>query len=320
MTISAKVIAHSIADGCPPLPTLQLRYPKFIHGEAKTHRMLRINDAWVDLMEEVGFMDDTNFSRNASSSRAIPVERLIRDVIDDPVYPSFWGKNQPGMSAAEECNELVSHSCHSHARNLTREQAWDEAREHAITTARAYAAAGYHKQIVNRLLEPFCHINVVVTSVHWSNFFALRCHPGAQPEMRELAEKMFAAIATSEPRRLEVGQWHLPYADDTHHDDGTGKDMISVKLSVARCARVSYLTQEGKKPTIEDDLKLYDRLMGSVPLHASPAEHQATPDQTHKNVFGGHRDHRKDDWHRPHLHGNLTGWIQYRKTLDGECQ
>ena len=301
MTITAKVLADSVGThGAPRLITLQLRYPKFIHGEFMTHRM---------------------FSRNASSSRAIPVERLIRDVIEDPVYPSFWGANQKGMQADAECNvplqlqapddsEFWKDPDNTDAQlrhcAMSRTEAWDEARDRAVHMARTFAKAGYHKQIVNRLLEPFCHINVVVTATHWSNFFALRCHRDAQPEMRMLAEAMRDAIDRSAPRGLVHG-WHLPYV----YPDEEGDTTTLIKLSVARCARVSYLTQEGKTPSREEDLALYDRLVSSVPLHASPCEHQATPDL---RMAGYGR------WENPSLHGNLLGWRQYRKTLPGECQ
>jgi thymidylate synthase ThyX len=290
MTIRAEVIADSVSPHGVRLTTLQLRYPKFIHGEFMTHRV---------------------FSRNASSSRAIPVERLIKDVINDPVYPSFWGKDQPGMSAREEHNEFL------HTVEKSREDAWDYARKQAITMAQAFAKAGYHKQIINRLLEPFCHINVVVTATEWTNFFALRCHKDAQPEMRELAEAMRSAITRSAPDRILYDHWHTPYVD-SHDFNWTDEDDIkrAVKCSVARCARVSYLTQDSKIPSVEDDLKLYDRLVGSVPLHASPAEHQATPDEwvdlVDLKAFPG--------WRHPELHGNFRGWIQYRKTLPEENQ
>lgn len=302
MTISAKIIADSIGEQSPRLTTLQLRYPKFIHGELMTHRV---------------------FSRNASSSRAIPVERLIKDVVEDPVYPSFWGKNQPGMQAKDELNTEISLWLSDEKTNVghvwSREELWEQARDYAIYIAKGFSAAGYHKQIVNRLLEPFCHINVVVTATEWSNFFALRCHPDAQPEMRLLAEAIKSAIERSEPQKLDEDEWHLPYIPS---DDGCGHrikwnknidDVTSmIKVSVARCARVSYLTQDNKTPTIEEDLKLYDRLMSSVPLHASPAEHQATPDISHGDDHG--------PWQQPKLHGNLRGWVQHRKTLHGESQ
>lgn len=290
MTIRAEVVADSASPRGVRLTTLQLRYPRFIHAEFMTHRM---------------------FSRNASSSRAIPVERLIADVLADPVYPSYWGKNRPGMQAGDECAELVAADSF---RLLARETAWDGARDQAVRFARAFAAAGYHKQVVNRLLEPFSHINVVVTATEWSNFFALRCHPAAQPEMRMLAEVMRAAMDASAPRLLRPGEWHLPYvgADLVAQDypEPLRSSDAAIKASVARCARVSYLTQDGRESTMEEDLRLYARLVGSVPLHASPTEHQATPDEW--SAEGGYA--------RPELHGNLVGWVQFRKTLAGECQ
>jgi thymidylate synthase ThyX len=186
MTIAVKKIADSVSPNGIRLPTLQLRYPKFTHGEFLTHRV---------------------FSRNSSSSRAIPVERLVQDIIDDPVIPSFWGKNQKGMQAIVDCNNEISLSGYNH----TREEVWNHARRCAIYYARSFAEAGYHKQIVNRLLEPFCHINTVVTATDWDNFFALRCHKDAQPEMRLLAETIRNVMEESKPIELKLGQWHLPY-------------------------------------------------------------------------------------------------------------
>lgn len=297
MTITAIIVADSIGEHAPRLTTLQLRYPKFIHGEFMTHRV---------------------FSRNASSSRAIPVARLIQDVIDDPAIPIHWGANQKGMSAASETDALVMiDGAHSN------KAAWLYARDQAVAAAQAFSDAGYHKQIVNRLLEPFYHINVVVTATQWSNFFALRCHPDAQPEMRALADAIFLAMVNSEPVRLEPGQWHLPYATRFDVEEicnySYPKAESSVwpkvlpkyqetltRLSVARCARVSYLTQDGRTPDVAEDLALYDRLIGSVPLHASPAEHQATP-------VGECASNKLDANFGPH-------WIQFRKTLPGECQ
>lgn len=302
MTITATIIADSVSPENIRLTTLQLRYPKFIHGELMTHRV---------------------FSRNASSSRAIPVSRLIKDVLEDPAMPIHWGANQKGMQADEECNEqvvlpVITNMLHAKEFQSMYEKraAWLIAMHRAIEVARAFDAAGYHKQIVNRLIEPFCHINVVVTSTEWSNFFALRCHKDAQPEMRVLAECMREAIATSSQlRKLHPGEWHLPYVSDHDRKNIDNVDPFEpqglIKLSVARCARVSYLTQEGKEPHVLEDLALYDRLVAQVPLHASPAEHQATPDKRYLAWD-------QLAWDQPELHGNLNGWIQYRKTLQGE--
>ena len=304
MTISAKIIADSGSPQGVRITSVQARYPKFIHGELMTHRA---------------------FSRNASSSRAIPIARLVQDVIDDPAMPVFWGKNQPGMQAAVELDDLEliytgANGKPASERKVARE-IWLRSRDLAVKQAQALAKLGAHKQIVNRLIEPFCHINVLITATDWGNFFALRRHPDAQPEIHELADAIFDAMAASTPKLLKFGEWHLPFfdpardvnllptrpPDQAHVAWHTWFDNLAIQVSVARCARVSYLTHEGKPPSVEEDLKLYDRLVGSVPLHASPAEHQATPD----NVLDGR-------WVNSKSHGNFTGWIQYRKTLPNE--
>jgi hypothetical protein len=279
MTIFAKVIADSISPHRKRITSLQLRYPRWIHSEFLTHRV---------------------FSRNASSSRAIPVEKLIEDIIADTAMPIHWGKNQPGMQADEECDALIDigptmNLAHPHT--VTTETAWSHARDMAIANARAFHKAGYHKQIVNRLLEPFSHINVICTATEWDNFFELRLHKDAQPEIRELARCMKESIDNSTPKKLDFGDWHLPYVME---GESQFKNEL-LKISVARCARVSYMTHDGKVPNIEQDLKLYERLVGSVPLHASPAEHQARP------ITG-------DDALR--LRKNFRGWIPYRSILE----
>jgi thymidylate synthase ThyX len=284
---------------------MQLRYPRCIHAEVLTHRV---------------------FSRNSSSSRAIPVKRLIQDVIDDPFIPVHWGKNEPGMQAREEHDADIGVYLPIEAASFgySREKGWLVARDYAVEFAKAFAESGYHKQLVNRLLEPFAHINVVVTSTQWANFFSLRDHEDAEPHIALLAKAMKEARDASKPDMLKYNEWHLPYIMEEDREwvknqeiktisyphVGGMDDMMLIKMSVARCARVSYLTHDGIKPNIENDLKLYDRLVGSIPLHASPAEHQATPDMIalHSREFI-----------TPELHGNLIGWKQFRKLLPKEC-
>ena len=280
MTISAKVIADSTSPDGIRLTTMQLRYPRLIHTEFMTHRL---------------------FSRNASSSRAIPVKRMIEDLIRDPAMPIHWGSNKPGMQAGDELT--------GRERRLV-EEVWLEGMEEAIKTAEALRAMGLHKQIANRILEPWAHINVVVTATDWANFFALRRHPDAQPEIKALADAMWGAMEESYPLGKLITEWHLPYVKDEElieHDVE-----VTRKISVARCARVSYLTHDGRQTTVEEDLQLYDRLLGSQPMHASPAEHQATPDRLLNPDW-------PNGWAKSSLHGNLRGWIQFRKTLSGEA-
>lgn len=310
MTITAKVIAHSRVDaGVPDLITLQLRYPRFIHAEAKTHRLIRIDDAEYEFLQEISFMDDENLSRNASSSRAIPVERMIQDVIDDPAMPVRWGANQPGMQDAGDHDATVVWADHTGPSGNwgSPKDAWLCARDRAVEVAKGFAAVGYHKQVVNRLLEPFSHISVVVTATEWDNFFALRCHPDADPTMRALAEAMRDAIQASKPT-WPVGDWHLPYVSEDDRQSfrvnrDEKKQWFLAMISAARCARVSYLNHDGSNPDIDKDLALAQRLLDSK--HMSPFEHQA------KAWTNGVQ--------KTHLNGNLRGWHQFRKMIEAQA-
>jgi thymidylate synthase ThyX len=269
--MKATVIADSIADGCPRLTTLQLRYPRFIHAEFMTHRV---------------------FSRNASSNRAIPVDRMIKDIIDTPAMPVSWNKEQRGMQGGDESDTCVTLTDeYGYWSNVkTNTEAWLATRDSAIMHARAFAAAGYHKQIVNRILEPFQYINVLVTATEWDNFFALRDHPDAQPEIQALARTMKVAMGDSEPVKLNYGEWHTPYVERNGDK----------RVSSACCASTSYKTVDGKPMTVERALSVFDKLTGD-PLHASPFEHIARPDPDNG---GGCR--------------NFTRWHQWRADLEGD--
>jgi thymidylate synthase ThyX len=290
MTIRAQIIADSVSREGHRLTTFQLRYPRFIHSELMTHRV---------------------FSRNASSSRAVPVARLIEDLQRDPAVPVHWGANQKGMQAGDELHDSDRRECL---------RSWLYARDVAIEQAQRMLKLGLHKQVANRILEPWSHINVVVTSTSWANWYALRDHHDAMPEIEALAKAMLQCHQESEPLLVEPGCWHLPYIADSDIEDACAsetidEDFIEIlkKVSVARCARVSYLTHEGKISTVEEDLDLYGRLLCRSPLHASPAEHQATPDE-----HDGLNTDGEFSWVNPAWHGNFTGWKQLRKMLDNE--
>lgn len=306
----AKVIlASKPTNGAPPIITMHLRYPRIIHSELMTHRV---------------------FSRNARSSRAVPVKTMLEEVRNAPFVPWHWGKNQKGMQADEECNELVRFTDSNDgffSKDFTREAAWLRARDQAVSIADAFADAGYHKQIANRLLEPFMFIDVLVTSTSWANFLFLRDHKDAEPHIHDLAVLVQQTIAGAEYQTLEPGEWHIPYfqgVKDYQEAVNYLRNVAGVaptddrlmevykKVSVARCARISYTPFDGE-PSIERELERYDLLVGSTPLHASPAEHQATPDERCIE------DYSRNSWSSGHLAGNLGGgYIQYRKTLPGE--
>ena len=295
MTISAKIIEDSISDAGVRLTTLQLCYPRFIHAEAKTHRILSQSGEEYEqivLTQDESLMSDRNLSRNASSSRAIPVAKMIEQVRTNPAMPIHWGLNQPGMQANEELKG------EDKLRAIAR---WRLAAEAAANHAEVMMEIGAHKQVANRILEPFQWIHVIVTATEWDNFFELRDHPDAQPEIRALAIAMKEAFAGSRPMTLGEGGWHLPYVTRAERAEHFYDNVdLLLKISAARCARVSYLLHDGQEPSVEKDLALYERLVGGVPLHASPIEHQATPMAS------------AELWS-----GNFRGWLQYRKLVEG---
>ena len=291
---TAVVIADSISDQDIRITTFQLRYWRAIHAELMTHRV---------------------FSRNAGSSRARPYKAIIDQVKTDPWGPLHWGANEPGMQANNEVKEV------HWAKNT-----WRLAAKIAAEQAEELAATGLHKQIVNRVLEPFTYIDVVVTATDYANWFALRLDKDAQPEIQQLAQAMENAMAASAPAMLKPGEWHLPYitvSDHTNIQDylpyviTNNKDkpekMLELlkKISAARCARTSYKAFDGKVASIDDDLSLFDKLMSGNLKHASPTEHQATPDYI--NYWDG-----EIEFVSPWLHGNFKGWVQYRKTIPNE--
>ena len=282
--IEAKIIADSISEAGKRITTMQVKFHRFILSEVNTHRV---------------------FSRNFSSSRAIPTKKLLEQVRNDPAMPVHWGKNQAGMQASEELDELTKDA----AKGQWRVAAFDAAR-----CAESLSILGAHKQIVNRIIEPYVWANGIVTSTEWENWFELRAHSDAQPEIHELALRMQDAMAASSPRLLKAGEWHLPYITDEEREDSfyqieanKSSNMLA-KISAARCCRVSYLKHDGTKADVNDDLHLFQRLAGAEPKHYSPLEHQATPDE----IVPGN-SMVMASWKHPELHGNFKGWCQYRR-------
>lgn len=275
--IDVKVIADSLSANGNRITTLQLEYPRFIHGEFMTHRV---------------------FSRNAASSRAIPVSKMISQVWNVPAMPVYWGANQAGMQAKSELTGW---------RKTCAKTLWTLQGKANCAFAWVFIKLGLHKQLANRGLEAWQNMKVVVTATEWENFFALRCHPDAQPEMQTLANAMRSAIESSVPVRRE---YHLPYVRDEEIQtlglEGTPSTQAGMlrllgPLSAARCARVSYLKHDGTQPNAEDDLKLFKRLVGNQPIHASPTEHQAIAAR-----------------HGGSFHRNLRGWVPFRVMIEQE--
>ncbi|MDY0145330.1 MAG: FAD-dependent thymidylate synthase, partial [Kiritimatiellia bacterium] len=281
MSITAQIVADSVSPQGIRLSTLALKYPRWIHAEFMTHRL---------------------FSRNASSSRAVPSKRL-RAL--EREYPLQWDVNIPGMQSGARLSD---------AQAAKAKAVWDRMADACAAGVAELAEIGLHKQWANRPLEWFTSISVLVSATSFDNFFGVRWHPDAQPEIQELARQMFAALQSSTPRSLEPGDWHLPYvaADEAQ---SLGLDTAR-RCSAARCARVSYLNHDGTAPNVAKDLDTFAKLAGDPnappqPLHASPLEHQATPDRLTT-------PDQPASWQFPAQHGNFYGWRQFRKMIARE--
>jgi thymidylate synthase ThyX len=325
--IEAKPICDSINPQNSRIMTMYWRYPKFLHQESLRHRTLYIHDS----------LYDPDFSFSVSSARAIPFIKLIEEVESDVLRatPLFWGTEQRGMSPGDELDE--------NAKQIA-QLWWKRAALDAAKNARSMAKAQGlfdafpwqipHKSIVNRIIEPYLHVNCLVTGTDrgWMNFFGLRLDKAADPTLQILAREAWKVWNESKPQLLQPGKWHLPYIDN-ETDDKLFKYTLnkhrvckyrednhldySLKVSAARCARLSYLSfSTQKRSTIEEDLELYQKLVGGEILHASPLEHQATPDEWIKQSLWRENDFT---WKHPEQSGNLDlGWRQYRKFLPNE--
>lgn len=275
---TAKVIADSICPEAPVprrLTTLEVIMPRFILAEFNTHRV---------------------FSRNSASSRAIPVKTQLDRVKNDPFIPLELAANKAGMQAGEKLDTDIAELAVGH---------WLVACDDALAVAERLLVLGVHKQWTNRLLEPFMWHTVIVTATEWDGFWAQRLSPLAQPEMRLTAEAMKRAYDESRPAVITSQQCHLPYVTEDDRLVYRTDHINLVKLSVARCARVSYLTHDGRLDR-DADLDLFKRLLEAKPPHWSPMEHVAYPatvvDLAEPEVAARQR--------------NFRGWIQLRGEVE----
>lgn len=282
--ISAHIIKDSISELGVRITTMELEYPRFILAELNTHRMI---------------------SKNSASSRAIPIIKMNEMVVDNPAIPVWIGKNQAGMAAREE---LVGEE-----RELALAQ-WRQGAKQAVDLSTRLSASGLHKQITNRVTEPWQRMKTVATATEWANLLWLRDHEDAQPEFAELAKCIRAELDDSEPELLYVGQWHLPYVNDISNMTID----TALKVSASCCAQVSYRKTDD---SIDKAIDIFDKLVGMDRKHASPFEHQAQVMQYAKEpgMFGWEKGVTHIDRFGNCWSGNFRGWIQYRKLIDGEA-
>lgn len=335
--ISATILADSISPEGVRLTTFELTYPRIILAELNTHKML---------------------SKASASSRAIPFDKMVQTLTGMPVR---FGQANPGMQdKGVDFNAEVGYwdepdffGERVFISYGMPDEAWVKAKASAIEYSEAFYKAGYHKQVYNRLTEPFQMMKTVMTATEWNNFFWLRDDGAADPTLAELARVMREAKNTSVPVHLRPGDWHLPYilsvryknADplvyyiESDHADldmvdeqgGEWKEVTleeAKKVSAARCAAVSFRNVDY---TLVKSEEVFARLVGDERKHASAFEHQGTPMKSEDSEFGkgnvvnipympwswepgiSHMDRNGKLWS-----GNQKGWIQFRKTIDGE--
>lgn len=313
--ISAKVVCDSISEQGVRLTTFEIEYPRIVMSEFNTMRAI---------------------SKNSSSSRAIPVSKMLEHTKNINLKPVYFGSKKSGMQAGEElAGEDLQYA----------QDVWESALNSAVGQAELLDNCGVAKEVTNRLVEPFQLVKVVCTATDWDNFFNLRLHPDADPNICMLAYKMYKAMQESKPVTLKVGEWHLPYVDSCYEIDQNTQEKVgkleyyvgelytkgfkyisledAIKLSAASCASVSYRTDN---MTLEKADKIFDMLIKAEVVHSSPLEHCATPVKPKYNELGYVRVNCSEpqSWEEGVTHmnkqgqlcsGNLRGWVQYRHLL-----
>ena len=303
--IYSKAVQASVGTSGTPMYSLECRYHRFILAEVNTHRML---------------------GKSSSSSRAIPVNKMLDRILQDPAVPIEWGLNQAGMQAVKDHNN--PDMCM---------EAWLDAAKDAVKHAAILRDLDLHKQLSNRLIEAFMMTTTIISGTEWGNLFYLRCHPAAQPEFQELAKCMRESIEQVKP---VFQMWHLPYVTDEERAKYPVEKLA--RVSAARCARVSYTNHDQSDPNIEEDLGLFGELMvrpferknrsytADDPVHESPADHVAFehgvfpssdvtlgvlqwPIGTTAIQKSGSEEYPFEFWS-----GNLRNWSQFRHLLSAQ--
>ena len=346
--VKAKIVAYSVSKSGQRIVTFELEYPRTIHSEVRTHCMLDMN---------------------ASSSRAIPMKFMRDHVLENTAFPVVLTKNQSGMQGRElhdgwiDLNviaDVYKHKVKTVVNFLKGSGAeFDEEGLRisfnnyikywvlsAVTADHeVLERSGLHKQVVNRLLEPYQYIKTIVTGTEFDNFFNLRFQEDADPTIIELANLMAYLYYNTEPEELSWKEWHTPYV--LHERDVSGKlhyfvrneagekeylsggrDGDAVKVSCCACAQVSYRKLDTSPEKVQ---RVYDLLINGGIIHGSAFSHVACPMcSMSASIVDGesvnmpvlpktwqdgitHMDRQGNLWS-----SKFKGWIQYRKLIPNE--
>lgn len=265
--VSAKLLLYSESEIThKKIATFIITIPKFIQAQINSHRAL---------------------SRNSGSSRAIPAKIIRKRVIKNPFTPIEFGHNQSGMRGGKEVSGI---------KLILAKKIWLWSRFIPCFFHYLGEKLNIHKEVLNRLIEPWMFTEVVLTATEWANFIRLRSDNAAQPEIQIIAKEISRLLKSEKPQILKTGEWHLPFISK---EESVEFDInVIQKISAARCARVSYKLYDGSSSNIEKDIALCDRLIFEG--HWSPFEHIAMANETLDRS------------------GNFVGWRQYRKEFENE--
>lgn len=314
--ITAKVIADSINETGQRLTTFELEFPRLILSECNTHGAIE---------------------KNTSSSRAIPVSKMLDHILEQNLKPIYFGSKKSGMQAGDELTgEDLQYV----------KDVWESALKGAVGQASLLDDCGVAKEVTNRITEPYQLIKAVWSATDWDNWFNLRLEKDADPNICMLAYKMYEALSKSKPTLLKKGEYHLPYVTRGIGINSDGENLSwfeglyvgeypkdgmpswltledAIKYSVASCASVSYRSTD---MTLDKAEKIWNMLVKSEVVHASPLTHIATPIVKY-NELGYVRENCKEpeSWEQGVTHmrrdgtlcsGRFAGWIQQRHLIE----
>lgn len=266
-----EVWAEMVCDSVSPhtgrrITSAVVRLPRIVLAELNTHAAL---------------------AKNSASSRAIPTATFRQRVLANPYIPWRWPINGKGMVPKE-------YAAPDSWRSRFATFAWKGGLVVASLAHRLLERIGVHKEIANRLLEPWMWTEVLVTATDWDGFFAQRCHPAAADGVRAAATVLRALLETHQPTETTL---HLPYVQK--HEDGDMRTLFMA--SARRCRRVSYMRQ-GVVVSLEEDAAAGAEGLLENPPHLSPYEHAAMALPTndrHAKFSGGWKSGRHifgEDW------------------------
>ena len=336
--ISAKIIADSVSPQGHRITTFELVFPRMILAELNTHRLFSRNSASsraIPFSKMVKAVQDNPFipiawQKDHKGMQGIEyfthpeaIETCKVDWLTARDYAIHQAKmlNESGGVTKQLCNRLLEpFMWHKVLLTATEFDNFFQLRcpqyEFPALEGKTYRS----KKDVREAI----HFANSLSDLEW-----LQVNKGqSEIHMMALAEAMWDAYNESTPKQLKAGEWHIPYGDTVLVGEIGNLKLASkvnmndkqvntvIKISTAKCARVSYTTvgEDGKEIPYEKDIALHDSLIASG--HMSPTEHCAkcmSNEEYYSFVKGNINTTSKIGWCN-----NFKGWIPYRYLLENQ--